>query len=277
MAVELATPDGANAEQTTMNRLRIGGFSTLLVFLAASLAQAQTIKSRTQATGPRGRTLQRQAQVEHRPGLGAREVQVQRPAGTYDRSVQIQQGPRGAERDIRIQRPGGAVYERQVQVERRPGMVEHDVRIQRPGGATFDREVRVERGWGGGYGGYGPVMRGGYGREVIVERPVIVEEVLPPVAVAAPFFGLFLGGGAGGDTSPLRRPRSTPFLRLRERSSPSPLNPTPARWPPSRSSSTPSPRPLPVSAAATTTAAAMPPCSSAEWVMPAPSPPSWTG
>ena len=57
-----------------------------------ALSNAQTIERNTKITGPRGRSIDRQVDIERGPGTFSRQVQVQRPGGTIDRSTTIQRG-----------------------------------------------------------------------------------------------------------------------------------------------------------------------------------------
>ena len=67
--------------------LGIGGI------VSGSLALGQTIERDTTITGPRGRTINRQVEVQRGPGGIDRSVQIQRPGGTFDRQVQVQRSP----------------------------------------------------------------------------------------------------------------------------------------------------------------------------------------
>jgi HEAT repeats len=61
--------------------------------VSGSLAIAQTVERDTTITGPRGRTINRQVEVERGPGGIDRSVQIQRPGGTLSRQVQVQRAP----------------------------------------------------------------------------------------------------------------------------------------------------------------------------------------
>ncbi len=67
--------------------LGIGGF------VSGSLSMGQTVERDTTITGPRGRTIKRQVEVQRGPGSIERSVQIQRPGGTFDRQVQVQRSP----------------------------------------------------------------------------------------------------------------------------------------------------------------------------------------
>ncbi len=67
--------------------LGIGGF------VSGSLSMGQTVERDTTITGPRGRTIKRQVEVQRGPGSIDRSVQIQRPGGTFDRQVQVQRSP----------------------------------------------------------------------------------------------------------------------------------------------------------------------------------------
>ena len=74
--------------------LRIGIVLALLGFCnwMTERAVAQTFERNTKVTGPRGRSIDRQVDVERAPGTFSRQVQIQRPGGTIDRSTTIQRG-----------------------------------------------------------------------------------------------------------------------------------------------------------------------------------------
>ncbi len=73
---------------------RIGIVLALLGFCnwMTERAVAQTFERNTKVTGPRGRSIDRQVDVERAPGTFSRQVQIQRPGGTIDRSTTIQRG-----------------------------------------------------------------------------------------------------------------------------------------------------------------------------------------
>ncbi len=52
----------------------------------------QVIERDTKITGPRGRTINRQVEIERGPGTFQRQLQIQRPGGTLERSTTIQRG-----------------------------------------------------------------------------------------------------------------------------------------------------------------------------------------
>jgi hypothetical protein len=66
-------------------------------------ARGQTFERDTTVTGPRGRTIQRQVEIQRGPGSIERQVQIKRPGGTFERQVQIQRSPA-----VRVARPGFA-------------------------------------------------------------------------------------------------------------------------------------------------------------------------
>jgi len=72
-------------------------FALLVVGLAwwvsVETAVGQTVERDTTITGPRGRTLERQVEIQRGPGTIDRQVQIKRPGGTFDRQVQIQRSP----------------------------------------------------------------------------------------------------------------------------------------------------------------------------------------
>ena len=55
--------------------------------------RGQEVERDTTITGPRGRTIQRQVDIQRKPGMIDRSVQIKRPGGTFDRQVQIQRSP----------------------------------------------------------------------------------------------------------------------------------------------------------------------------------------
>jgi hypothetical protein len=62
-------------------------------FVSGSLSMGQTVERDTTITGPRGKTIKRQVEVQRGPGSIERSVQIQRPGGTFDRQVQVQRSP----------------------------------------------------------------------------------------------------------------------------------------------------------------------------------------
>jgi hypothetical protein len=72
-----------------------------LVVMGSGLAnptgvlRGQTVERDTTITGPRGRSIQRQVQVQRSPGSIDREVTIKRPGGTFERQVDIQRSPIG--------------------------------------------------------------------------------------------------------------------------------------------------------------------------------------
>ena len=59
---------------------------------------AQTIERDTTITGPRGNSIERQVEIQRKPGSIDRQVQIKRPGGTFDRQVQVQRSPAGGPR-----------------------------------------------------------------------------------------------------------------------------------------------------------------------------------
>ena len=53
----------------------------------------QDIERDTTITGPRGRTIQRQVDIQRGPGSIDRSVEIKRPGGTFERQTQIQRSP----------------------------------------------------------------------------------------------------------------------------------------------------------------------------------------
>lgn len=69
-----------------------------LLMAPQASAQVQEIQRDTTITGPRGRSIERQVQIQRGPGMIDRQVQIRRPGGTYERQVQIQRSPMMARR-----------------------------------------------------------------------------------------------------------------------------------------------------------------------------------
>jgi hypothetical protein len=65
----------------------------MVCLMAGASARGQTVERETTITGPRGRSIQRQVEVQRGPGTIDRSIQIKRPGGTFDRSVQIQRSP----------------------------------------------------------------------------------------------------------------------------------------------------------------------------------------
>ncbi len=61
--------------------------------VAINEAHGQTIERDTTITGPRGRTINRDVEIQRRPGSIERSIQIQRPGGTFERQVQVQRAP----------------------------------------------------------------------------------------------------------------------------------------------------------------------------------------
>src|SRR5208337_4508507 len=59
---------------------------------ATALLHAQVVERDTKITGPRGRSINWQVDIERGPGTFQRQVQIQRPGGTIERSTTIQRG-----------------------------------------------------------------------------------------------------------------------------------------------------------------------------------------
>lgn len=58
-------------------------------------AQVQDVERDTTITGPRGRTIQRQVDIQRGPGSIDRSVTIKRPGGTLERQTVIQRAPAG--------------------------------------------------------------------------------------------------------------------------------------------------------------------------------------
>ncbi len=76
------------------------GSSALAVawWVSAMPLSGQTIERDTTITGPGGRTVERQVEIQRKPGSVTRDIQIKRPGGTYDRQVQVQRSPAGVPR-----------------------------------------------------------------------------------------------------------------------------------------------------------------------------------
>ena len=53
----------------------------------------EVLERDTTITGPRGRTIQRQVEIQRKPGMIDRSIQIKRPGGTFERQTQIQRSP----------------------------------------------------------------------------------------------------------------------------------------------------------------------------------------
>ena len=79
-----------------MNRRRnlfASRYFGVLCLVAVASARGQTIERDTTITGPRGRSITRDVEVQRGPGTIDRSIQIKRPGGTFDRSVQVQRSP----------------------------------------------------------------------------------------------------------------------------------------------------------------------------------------
>jgi HEAT repeats len=76
----------------------------VLCQVAGGSASGQTVERDTTITGPRGRSITRDVEVQRGPGSTTRSVQITRPGGTFDRSVQVQRSPAAGP-----WRPGGFI------------------------------------------------------------------------------------------------------------------------------------------------------------------------
>jgi hypothetical protein len=68
-----------------------------LTSLLCTSAGSQTVERDTTITGPRGRSIERQVEIQRTPGSIDRQIQIRRPGGTIDRQVQIQRTPAGGQ------------------------------------------------------------------------------------------------------------------------------------------------------------------------------------
>jgi HEAT repeats len=132
-------------------------FAILCWVLALPLS-GQTIERDTTITGPRGRTLDRQVEIQRKPGSVSRDIQIKRPGGTFERQVQVQRSPAGVRRGPLIPGPWP-----------RPPWIPRTVVIGQPAPAFGFGLLAAPMlnfsfgGGGGGFGGGGPGVpfRGG--------------------------------------------------------------------------------------------------------------------
>ena len=68
------------------------------------MLRGQTVERDTTITGPRGRSIQRQVEVQRNGGTIDRSIQIKRPGGTFERQVQVQ---RRRSRDVDSYRARG--------------------------------------------------------------------------------------------------------------------------------------------------------------------------
>ena len=73
--------------------LRVALFVVACVAALWARAEAQTLERKTTITGPRGRTIQRQVEIQRRPGSIERDITIRRPGGTFERDVRVQRAP----------------------------------------------------------------------------------------------------------------------------------------------------------------------------------------
>jgi hypothetical protein len=72
----------------------VGSSALAIVCWASAMPlSGQTIERDTTITGPRGRTLERQVEIQRKPGSVERDIQIKRPGGTVERQVQVQRSP----------------------------------------------------------------------------------------------------------------------------------------------------------------------------------------
>ncbi len=87
----------------TISHLFAAGACAWLLTATPASAQVQEIERDTTITGPRGRSIERQVQIQRAPGMIDRQVEIRRPGGTIERQVQIQRAPAMGRRPM----PGG--------------------------------------------------------------------------------------------------------------------------------------------------------------------------
>ncbi len=69
----------------------VGSWSLAMVLWASGMpVSGQTVERDTTVTGPRGRTIERQVEIQRKPGSVQRDVEIKRPGGTFERQVQVQ-------------------------------------------------------------------------------------------------------------------------------------------------------------------------------------------
>jgi HEAT repeats len=69
------------------------GFLAIVSYGSCASLEGQTVERDTTITGPRGRTIERQVEIQRKPGSIERDIQVTRPGGTISRQTQIQRSP----------------------------------------------------------------------------------------------------------------------------------------------------------------------------------------
>src|ERR1017187_9855780 len=67
-------------------------------WVSTMAVSGQTVERDTTITGPRGRSVERQVEIQRSPGSVERQVQIKRPGGTFERQVQVQRSPAGIAR-----------------------------------------------------------------------------------------------------------------------------------------------------------------------------------
>ncbi len=76
-----------------MRRLKrvFGSCSLAMVWCVSAMpVSGQTVERDTTVTGPRGRTIERQVEIQRKPGSIQRDIEIKRPGGTFERQVQVQ-------------------------------------------------------------------------------------------------------------------------------------------------------------------------------------------
>ncbi len=69
----------------------VGAWTLAIAFWFSALPLCgQTVERDTTVTGPRGRTVERQVEIQRKPGSVERDIQIKRPGGTFERQVQVQ-------------------------------------------------------------------------------------------------------------------------------------------------------------------------------------------
>ncbi len=141
-----------------------------LWWISGSLAIGQTVERDTTITGPRGRTIERQVEIQREPGSIDRQVQIKRPGGTFERQVQIQRSPAGGPWRPPIGRPVAAARLDSPARCGRPARA--GVRVWTAGRADVELLVRRRRWWIGGGGPAAPGGPGGLAPAQAGRRPV---------------------------------------------------------------------------------------------------------
>jgi hypothetical protein len=146
---------------------------------AGAGARGQVVERRTEVTGPRGRTINRQSVRERGPGFAEREIMIRRPGGTIERDVRVQGPVRGPSYGPRYGPPRGVYFNRPNVI------VERNYFVPRPAPFLGLNLGFATPFFGFGFGAPAPLP-------VIVPQPVMVPQPVPvpqPVLVPQPAYG----------------------------------------------------------------------------------------